>query len=48
MRVLVREVADEHTLTLSLSWIPTSSRTLDRFLDAAVQVQQVRVWTGVH
>jgi hypothetical protein len=48
MRVLARELGDEHTFTLSVPSIPTFSWTFDRFSDAAEQVQGARVWAGIH
>jgi hypothetical protein len=48
MRVLARELGDKHTFVLSVPSMPTFSWTFNRFSDAATQVQDARVWAGIH
>jgi hypothetical protein len=48
MRILAREVGDEHTFTLSVPSIPTFSWTFNRFSDASAQVKEARIWAGIH
>jgi hypothetical protein len=48
MRVLERELGDEHTFTLSSPGYPSFTWTFDRFSDAAAQVKEARIWAGIH
>ena len=48
MRILARELGDEHTFTLSAPSITGFSWTFNRFSDAAAQVKEARIWAGIH
>jgi PAP2 superfamily protein len=48
MRVLSRELGDEHPFRLSSPGFPSFTWTFDRFSDAAAQVKGARVWAGIH
>jgi hypothetical protein len=48
MRVLARELGDEHTFTLVARDYPSFTWTFDRFSDAAAQVKEARIWAGIH
>ncbi len=48
MRVLSRELGDEHTFILSAPGYPSFMWTFDRFSDAATQVKEARIWAGIH
>jgi len=48
MRVLARELGDEHTFTLSSPNYPTFTWTFNRFSDATAQVKEARIWAGIH
>jgi hypothetical protein len=48
MRVLARELGDEHPFVLSSPGFPSFTFTFDRFSDAAEQVKDARVWAGIH
>ncbi len=48
MRVLSRELGDEHTFTLSSPGYPSFTWTFERFSDAAAQVKEARIWAGIH
>ncbi len=48
MRVLERELGDEHTFTLSSPHRPGFSQTYSRFSDAAAQAVEARIWGGIH
>ncbi len=48
MRVLARELGDEHTFTLRAPSMPSFSWTFNRFSDAAAQVKEARIWAGIH
>jgi hypothetical protein len=48
MRVLERELGDEHTFVLSSPGYPSFIWTFDRFSDAAAQVKEARIWAGIH
>jgi hypothetical protein len=48
MRVLSRELGDEHTFTLVARDYPSFTWTFDRFSDATAQVKEARIWAGIH
>jgi hypothetical protein len=48
MRVLTRELGDDHAFTLSSPGFPSFTWTFDRFSDAAAQVKEARIWAGIH
>jgi len=48
MRVLERELGNEHTFILSSPGYPSFAWTFDRFSDAAAQVKEARIWAGIH
>lgn len=48
MRVLARELGDEHSFTLNSPLMPGFSQRYARFSDAAAQVQEARIWGGIH
>jgi hypothetical protein len=48
MRVLARELGDEHTFTFSSPNYPTFTWTFNRFSDATAQVKEARIWAGIH
>jgi hypothetical protein len=48
MRVLARELGDEHTFTLVARDYPGFTWTFNRFSDAAAQVKEARIWAGIH
>jgi hypothetical protein len=48
MRVLSRELGDQHTFTLSSPNYPNFAWTFDRFSDAAAQAKEARIWAGIH
>jgi hypothetical protein len=48
MQVLSRVLGDEHAFVLSSPGFPSFTWTFDRFSDAAAQVQEARVWAGIH
>jgi hypothetical protein len=48
MRVLARELGDEHQFLLSSPGYPSFTWTFDRFSDAAAQVIEARIWAGIH
>jgi hypothetical protein len=48
MRVLARELGDEHSFTLSSPLMPGFSQHYARFSDAAAQVTEARIWGGIH
>jgi len=48
MRVLFRVLGDEHAFVLSSPGYLSFTWTFSRFSDAAAQVQEARVWAGIH
>lgn len=54
MRVLARELGDDHTFTLSSlnstapPRDPDFTWTFNRFSDATAQVKEARIWAGIH
>jgi len=48
MRVLERELGDDHTFTISSPNYPNFTWTFDRFSDATAQVKEARIWAGIH
>jgi hypothetical protein len=48
MRVLERELGDENTFTLSAPGYPSFTWTFHRFSDASAQVNEARIWGGLH
>ena len=48
MRVLARELGDEHHFTLESPLKPGFVQTYARFSDAAAQAREARIWGGIH
>lgn len=48
MRVLERELGDNHTFTISSPNYPGFTWTFDRCSDATAQVKEARIWAGIH
>jgi hypothetical protein len=48
LRVLAGMLGDEHPFVLSSPGYPGFTWTFDRFSDAALQVQEARIWAGIH
>jgi len=48
MRVLARELGDEHPFTLSSTAYPSFTWSFTRFSDAVAQVKEARIWGGLH
>ena len=48
MRVLAREMGDEHTFTLGSPLMPGFTQTYERFSDATAQAKEARIWGGIH
>ncbi len=48
MRVLAGVLGDEHPFLLSSTGFPNFTWTFDSFSDAAAQVQEARIWAGIH
>jgi hypothetical protein len=48
MRVLARELGDEHAFSLSTPLMPGFSQSFERFSEAAVQSKEARIWGGIH
>jgi hypothetical protein len=48
MRVLERELGDEHEFTLSSPLLPGFSQSYERFSQAAAQARDGRTWGGIH
>ncbi len=48
MRVLTRELGDDHAFTLSSPNYPGFDWTFDRFSEASAQAKEARIWAGIH
>lgn len=48
MRVLARELGDEHAFTLESPLLPGFSQSYSRFSEAAAQAKEARIWAGIH
>lgn len=48
MRVLERELGNEHTFTLGSPLLPGVTRTYTRFSDAALEAKEARIFGGIH
>jgi hypothetical protein len=48
MRVLTRELGDDHSFTIRSPNHPTFTWTFDRFSEVTAQVKEARIWAGIH
>jgi hypothetical protein len=48
MRVLERELGNEHSFTLGSPQMPGFTQHFERFSDATTQAKEARIWGGIH